>query len=692
MKNSNLFEELKRMKSLMVYKTDDYKTKIYEYELLKEDDGNTIEVPLSKNFDSGMWKLLPKTFDSDLQSAVDWIKEKSEEIKKRGGKITSSSKVLIVQVEASESQVPNYNGEVDPPKKVAPEWLSRKRAETITKYLTNFFTKLVKDGTLSEIPTFQEPLIKIGPTPWKPDDGDKADDQKFKNEQYIKVLVKFVPPTACLEGLTIDVIYNRNEDPSWPCRGGHVCDDAKFNVLLNGVVIGLANLNNANDGGSRISSFTITPQQAVQIIDATSSTSDGNILISFTCANSTGRCHSSTPEIRIKRGNSQTVIYHACTPSISEENDYSEIKVMKLDACGNIIEKGSEKKAAQKDAQLMNPPAGLQKGWLVYDIATKTAVFKPSSSATDVSENMYKKYLPLYHYSRYEAGQEPEIYKGKCNEPKIYGGYCLWKGLKVKYKNDTFCEGAEMNVFYNFGSESKQYPAATKHITEKMRNYLLDNCESSNLELTANDVIRVSKDNLPDKFSFKRLYAPHTMTSDPKILGDTDLTPFKLVPNEKPNKINFTPKDFIDFVKNINGPEIDTIDLNNITKLMSKTSVKNLSDGSNLITFKLSTKEENLGSTLFPNAKKLDAYLGKYNTYKNEKFSGTVLLGNVKGKKLYFWGISVWRRYEKGIFVENSIYVKLHTSTSETIPSSTIASLLTSLGFITTKKDHLVLV
>jgi hypothetical protein len=699
MGKTNLSEELRRMKSLMVYKNGEHKDYLYEYELLKEDDGNTKVVPLTTNFGSGMWKTLPKSFDSDLQSAVDFIKTKQEEIKKRGGKITSGSKVLIVQVEAGESQVPNKNGEVDPPKKVEPGWLSNKRSETITKYLTKFFTNLVKNGTIAEMPTFQEPLIKFGATPWDPPEGATpeqikklVDDPKYTAEQYIKVLVKFVPPTACLEGLTIDVIYNRNEDGDWPCRGGHVCDDAKFNVLLNGVAIGVANLNNANDGGSRMSSFTITPEQAVQIIDATSDSSDGNILISFKCANSTGRCHSSTPEIRISRGKSKTTIYHACTPSISEVNDYNEIKVMKLDACGNIIEKGSEKKAAQKDAQLMNPPAGLKKGWLVYDIATKTAVFKPSSAATDLSENMYKKYLPLYHSSKYEAGQEPEIYQGKCNEPKIYNNWCIWKGLKVKYKNDAFCNGAEMNVLYLFGSESNQYPGAGKNITESMRNYLLDNCESSNLELTANDVIRVSKDNLPDKFSFKRLYAPQSMTSNPKILGDTGLSPFKLVPNEKPNKINFTPKDFIDFVKNINGPELPTIDLNKITKLMSKATIKDLSDSSNLITFVLLSKEEDLGSSSFPNAKKIDSYLSKYNTYKNEKFSGLVLLGNFTKKTGFFWGISVWRRYEKGIFMENKIYVKLHTSTTETIPSSTIASLLTNLKLIQIKKDHLVLV
>jgi hypothetical protein len=42
--------------------------------------------------------------------------------------------------------------------------------------------------------------------------------------------------------------------------------------------------------------------------------------------------------------------------------------------------------------------------------------------------------------------------------------------------------------------------------------------------------------------------------------------------------------------------------------------------------------------------------------------------------------------------MENKIYVKLHTSTTETIPSSTIASLLTNLKLIQIKKDHLVLV
>jgi hypothetical protein len=683
MKKNNLTEELNRIKNLMVYNNGDYRNPIYEFELLNEAPTDEVkEVSLQANFKSGRWKdtSLPKTeILAELKEAIDWLKQKSKEIKDSGGIIGGQAKILTVQIEAGESQVTNYDAEVDPKVKLEEKVLSERRAKTIQTFLTNYFKKLQKDKTIDAIPVFEAPVVKIGPTPWNPKGGDEATDKKFTKEQYIKVNFKLTPPSACLEGLVIEVMYVKEPNPSFPCRGGHQCDDALFDVYLNETKLdGVANLNNAEDGGSRSSKFVVSPQQALSILG----NKPGNIMISFVCKNKDKRCHSSTPEIRLSKGG--TVVYHECTPSISETNDYSKIDVMELDACGNLIKKGQEKKTAQKDESLMKPPAGIKKGWVVYDIATKLPVFKDTSASTDLQENIYKKYLPLYGYNF--GGYEPEIYKGNCNEAKIYGGWCLWSGIKINYVNDQFCGGAESGSSYKLGSESTVNTNLGKSITNSMRNYMLDNCDSSTMGVELGDIITVKKDDIPKQFNFKRLYSPLGVYSNPKIVGNAS-TPFKLVPNEKPNGINFTPKLFTDFVNNIYGTEQTTIKTQNLINLITTTTVSDLSDSTNAISFFITTTDETFGSTTFPNSTKIDSYVSKYNTFKNEKLTGSVVVGGFKEIQNTFLSLSVIRKYEKGIFKNNTLRVMLYGNQ----PYSSVAQKLISLGLIKEKSGKLVL-
>lgn len=685
MKKNNLTEELNRIKNLMVYNNGDYRNPIYEFEILNEAPTDEVkEVSLQANFKSGRWKdtSLPKAeILTELKEAIDWLKQKSKEIKDSGGIIGGQAKILTVQIEAGESQVTNYDAEVDPKVKLEEKVLSERRAKTIQTFLTNYFKKLQKDKTIETIPVFEAPVVKIGPTPWNPDGGDKSTDEKFTKEQYIKVNFKLTPPSACLEGLVIEVMYVKEPNPSFPCRGGHQCDDAQFDVYLNETKLdGIANLNNAEDGGSRSSKFVVSPQQALSIMG----NKPGNIMISFVCKNKDKRCHSSTPEIRLSKGGAE--IYHECTPSISETNDYSRIDVMKLDACGNIIEKGQEKKAAQKDESLMKPPAGIKKGWLVYDITSKLTVFKDASASTDLKENIYKKYLPLYGY-RFESGQELEIYKGNCNESKIYGGWCLWSGIKINYVNDQFCGGSESGSSYKLGSESMVNTNLGKTITNSMRNYMLDNCDSSTMGVESGDVIIVKKDSIPKQFNFKRLYSPVGVYSLPNIIGDNSSTPFKLVPDEKPNGINLTPKLFTDLVNNLYGTEQTTIKIQNLVNLITTTTVSNLSDSTNMITFDINTTDETFGSTTFPNSIKIDSYISKYNTFKDEKLTGNVVVGGFKEITNTFWKISVARKYEKGIFKNNKLHVKIYGNN----PNTLIAEKLISLKLIKEKSGKLVL-
>ena len=643
-KKPTLNEELKRIKNLFEYK---YGSNI---PILKEDVGDDAkEVKLQAKFDSGMWKeksMPQQDMMAELKDAIKWLQEKSEIIKKSGGIVDGKSSILTVQIEAGESLVTNYDGEVKPKVAVESGYLAQKRARTIQNFLNRFFTNLKKEGKIGSIPVFEAPVIVIGTTKYEVG-VDNPDDGKYKDEQYIKVKFKLTPPTACLTGLIIEVLYNKDPNPAFPCRGGHKCDDAIFKVLLNKVPLdGVANLNNYADGGSRSSKFVVTPEQALKIMGD----KPKNIIISFQCNSDTTRCHSSTPEIRISKGGS--VIYHACTPSISEENDYKEIELMELDPCGNIIKAGQDKKAAQKDEALMKPPADVKSALLVYDIATKTV------KETTSPENMYTKYLPLYGY---EAGGTPQIYKGNCNEGKIYGGWCLWSGFKINYVNDNFCEGVESRSLYKLGSESAINTDISKSLNQSIRNYRLDNCDTSKMESTEEDMIKVNSNNISNiTFNVNRLYTPAGVYSTPPIIGSKMFTPFKLVPDAKPNNINFTPKLFVDFVNNIYGTEQTNINISTLTNLMTPSSISELSIGNgDILSFNIYTTDESLSSNLFPNSKKIDGYVAKYNTYKNEKFTGYISVGGFASKPNVYHHIGVSRVYGGGSFVKNKINVQV---------------------------------
>lgn len=115
---------------------------------------------------------------------------------------------------------------------------------------------------------------------------------------------------ACItEGLNIKVIYSKNETYKGrkaTCYGGHKCNDALFNFYANEVLLGLVNLNNNNDGGSREASFTLSSSQAENIASV------NNKIITFRleCAKP-GRCHDTVPWVLITSPDNE-VIYDDC--------------------------------------------------------------------------------------------------------------------------------------------------------------------------------------------------------------------------------------------------------------------------------------------------------------------------------------------------------------------------------------------
>ena len=275
-------------------------------------------------FDNGKWKNMSakgkQELDSQLSKASEFLAAKK-------------GRVVYVKINAGESQVTNSDNEVTPHVQVEPGYLSEKRAATMKVYLTKYFESLKGQGIISQMPIFEAPFFKLGETSYTKGE-DNPNDPKYIPERFVDVELKLQSPEKCVVGLTVEVMYNKTKNTSFPCRGGHQCNEAIFAVKLNGVKIGTANLNNANDGGDRTSGkIVVTDAQAKQIIGNQSK----DIIISLQC-DSGSNCHSSTPEIRISKEGS--VIYWGCSPSISSRGETNEKTILVLDNCGNLKQKG----------------------------------------------------------------------------------------------------------------------------------------------------------------------------------------------------------------------------------------------------------------------------------------------------------------------------------------------------------------
>lgn len=311
------------------------------YGLLTEATGqDQITLTADSTFGPGKYSQLSAEGDAELkeqlQNAAAWMAE-------------NKGSLIFVQIVAGESQLTNYDTEQDPKVPVEAKVLSRLRAKTLKRMLKQYFQTLIDKGTLTEMPIFQEPKIIIGATKYTK--GQTITDAlraKYNQEQFVKVELKLMAPEKCLVNLEVEVKYVKESNTSFPCRGGHTCDDAKFDVKMNGVSIGMANLNNAKDGGDRTSGILkIDDAKAKQIVGVNAK----EITFSLKCL-SGQNCHSGTPEIVIKK-NGET-IYHSCSPAMSR-GDQNEYPIHTLDACGNVLEKGTGD-ATNKDTAATTQP------------------------------------------------------------------------------------------------------------------------------------------------------------------------------------------------------------------------------------------------------------------------------------------------------------------------------------------------
>jgi len=204
----------------------------------------TKSIDLGATFDSGKY-LLNSSIQSDvkkrLKPLVDFLMSNP----------SSDVKITIV---AGESRVTNYDREKCGPGiytaecKLKPKQLSLLRAQQIEQYLSKLFQGLKSEGIIPKLPPKPTISTVLGSTKYTPGK-DNPEDPKYKKEQKIELLIDAEASYECLVGMNISISY---EGPK-----GHTCDEAIFDVQLNNVSLGVANLNNGVRDMKRANSQSI---------------------------------------------------------------------------------------------------------------------------------------------------------------------------------------------------------------------------------------------------------------------------------------------------------------------------------------------------------------------------------------------------------------------------------------------------
>ena len=210
------------------------------YKLLKEDADQgfnpttvTKSIDLGATFDSGKY-ILDGVKQTDIEKRLQPLVKFLE---------TNPSSDVKITIVAGESRVTNYDREKCGPGiytaecKLKPKQLSLLRAQQIEQYLSKLFQTLKSNGTIQKLP--QKPVIStvLGSTAYK-SGVDDPNDPKYKEEQKIELLIGAEASYDCLVGMNLSISY---EGPK-----GHTCDEAIFDVQLNNVSLGVANLNNGS--------------------------------------------------------------------------------------------------------------------------------------------------------------------------------------------------------------------------------------------------------------------------------------------------------------------------------------------------------------------------------------------------------------------------------------------------------------
>ncbi len=325
--------------------------------ILKEEEGRTesLVVNLNANWPDGKYILTQE----QVNNMSEQLQQMSEFVTRNKGS------QINIQIEAGESQVTNYDREVSPAVKVNPGTLATNRANNIVEYLRKYFTGLKLTNV--ELP---QPIIRIGQTPYTKPEDKKTNATKYAAERYVRAVITMKKEYECLVGLEITIGYYSGKN-----KAGHRCDEAIFEVKMNGISLGEVNLNNDmadmswksdvrpiakeygkvwdqfnsmgrytdnENGGTRYQTFKLDDAKAKQIMDSSKQNTLTLSLLPLVGSNTKYKMffkngsHSETPWVTIK--NKKGVLYSQ-EPNLSlKRGSMSETTILTLDKCGNPIQ------------------------------------------------------------------------------------------------------------------------------------------------------------------------------------------------------------------------------------------------------------------------------------------------------------------------------------------------------------------
>lgn len=294
-----------------------------------------------KTYPSGLYSV------SRLGSGKQDLDEKLQEIAKFAKENNGTQ--INIQIEVGESKVTNRDNELNKP--LSQGELAKLRGIKLQEYLKKYFEGLVKSGYLSTLPNIPTPQtnVELGTQKHEYTVGvSNPKDPKYLEDQYVKFKIGLSSSKKediydCLVNLTIDVSYYREPNPKFPCRGSHHCNDAQFEVYLNNVSIGVANLNNLgceemlykNPKACDRSAKLVVNNEMVSKITSNPNWDKKTIVLSTKCLSSD--CHTSVQEVKIINGEG-TIVYHDCVNPRASRGNQSQKILAVLDKCGKPIE------------------------------------------------------------------------------------------------------------------------------------------------------------------------------------------------------------------------------------------------------------------------------------------------------------------------------------------------------------------
>jgi len=208
--------------------------KLVDKLVINEQNGvrtESLTVQLGSIWPMGMWKITPQQVNElnpKLKQITDFINKNRDSI-------------VTIQIEAGESKVTNVDNEDSSKPKLPTGVLSQKRGNVMVEFLTGYFKNLMSDNLINKMPEFTQPKQIIGSTPYKgPNDlKDPNLIELYKKEQFVNAVITTRKDYECLVGMEITIGYYKDKNKS-----KHRCDEAIFELRMNGVQIGEVNLNN----------------------------------------------------------------------------------------------------------------------------------------------------------------------------------------------------------------------------------------------------------------------------------------------------------------------------------------------------------------------------------------------------------------------------------------------------------------